>query len=708
MEKSFLSRIKNILPGDTPFRITRAFAIKMLPLSFLAGIFICIAIPSSYYLVGKTDMAKQAGVHADYLASIFKNILEKHPLTWEQEVRSYVAGTKINVVKFFDRRHDLISEISSGPALSSWSMVSTERKVNYGGQTYAYVSVGISLKEIESNALKLLLFSLVCGTIEGILLFLIPVFRIQDVEERVNRSRQELLEKQKRLSASEEKYRSLFELAPDGILISTVGGRIVSYNQSFLQMFQLDEQKIASLSVMDLYADINTRKRMMAELLRQGRLQNLEVVFRRMDGTELPALLSLKLIQADVMADELGQEDEDMLVEAIIRDISEKKEVERQLLQAQKMESVGLLAGGVAHDFNNLLAGILGYASLIVSQTQENSELHRYAETIEQSAVRASELTQKLLAFARGGKYSIKVINLNNIVDEVSAILVRTLGKNITLSIELDPDLRCVEADPSQMSQVLLNLCVNARDAMPDGGRLFISTFNVFLEEQTMPAGYSIKPGHYVGVRVTDTGIGMDEDTLQHIFEPFFSTKERGKGTGLGLSMVYGIVKNHSGYVDVKSKPGDGTTFTVYLPASNTEKTKCSYKKWSGGEVVGGNENILIIDDEQMVRELARKILESKGYNVLVATGGEEGISIFKDRHEEIDLVLLDMIMPKKDGAEVFREIKLIDPDVKVVLVSGYSLDERAQEILNSGALAFIRKPYHPDELLEKIRELMG
>ncbi len=705
MAKSFLSRIKNLFPGETPFRITRAFAIKMLPLSFLAGIFICVAIPLSYYFVGKTDMAKQAGIHADYLASIFRNILERHPLTWEQEISSYVSGTQINVVKFFDRRHDLISEISSGKIPPSWSMVVTERKVDYGGKTYAYVSVGISLEDIESNALKLLLFSLMCGTVEGILLFLIPVFCIQDVEERVNRSRQELLDKQKSLSLSEEKYRSLFELAPDGIFISTINGRIVSCNQSFLQMFQLDEKKAASVHAGDLYADTKMREKIIPELLRHGRLQNIETTFKKMDGTEIPVLLSLQVIKAGVMSNEL-HEGEDVLIEAIIRDITAKKEVERQLIQAQKMESIGLLAGGVAHDFNNLLAGILGYASLISGQSQESSDLRRYAEIIEQSAVRASELTQKLLAFARAGKYTVEVINLNDTVNEVVAILNRTLGKDISLSVEPDPDLEYVEADPSQMSQVLLNLCVNARDAMPDGGRLLVRTFNTFMEKRILPDGDSIRPGNYVGLSVIDTGTGIDEKTMQHIFEPFYSTKETGRGTGLGLSMVYGIVKNHRGYIDVKSSSGEGTVFTVYIPASTARNTDCRHEK-TEVDVTGGNETILIIDDEEVIRDLGREILEDKDYRVLLAEDGEKGTAIFRERHAQIDMVLLDMVMPGKNGVEVFRELKSIDPEVKVVLVSGYSMDEKAREVLENGALAFIRKPYHPGELLKKIRELL-
>lgn len=706
MERSFSFRIKHILQKDTPFRIARAFAMRMLPLSFLAGIFICVAIPSSYYLISKADMAKQAELHADYLASIFKDILEKHPLSWEEEIRSHVGGTGINLVRFFDRRHRLISEISSGRLPPSRSMIKAEKKIDYGARTYGYVSVWMSLAEVQANALKLLLFSLLCGTVEGVLLFLIPVFRIQDVEESVNQSRQELLDKQRRLMISEEKYRSLFELAPDGILISTVNGKILSCNRSFLQMFELNKEELSSLNASELYARGEDRQRIVEELLGQGKVENKEVTLRRSDGRELPALLSMQLIHGKVMAEELGGQQQDMLVETIIRDISAKKEVEKQLLQAQKMESIGLLAGGIAHDFNNILAGILGYSTLILSQAPEESVIHRYAKTIEDSAVRASELTQKLLAFARGGKYNIQTTNLNKIVSEVYSILKRTMEKNINISVRLEEGLRCVEADPSQMSQILLNLCVNARDAMPHGGSLFIETRNADLPEKVFPEGGVNDPGGYVAVSVKDTGTGIDKEVLPRIFEPFFTTKQTGKGTGLGLSMVYGIVKNHGGYIDVESTPGKGTTFTVYLPASRDQRESCTGREEI--QVEGGNELILVIDDEEMVADLAREILEEKGYRVLVARDGIEGISLYKEHAGQVDLVLLDMIMPNMDGAQVFKELKRLDPKVKVMLVSGYSLDRKAQDVLARGALAFIKKPYRPFELLKKVRELLG
>ncbi|MCD6320525.1 MAG: response regulator [Candidatus Desulfofervidaceae bacterium] len=675
-------------------------------MSLLVGLFICVAIPSSYYFIRTEDLKKQAAVHADYLASIFKEVVETTPETWEKGIKSYISRTNIAFVKIFDRNHNLVSEISSASFSRPSSLVTAEREALYAGKTYAFVLVGISLKETKAETFRLLVYSSLAGTFIGIFLFLLPVLEIYQVEEKVNESRQQLLEEQEKLKFSEEKYRALFEFAPDGIVISTTSGRIVSWNQSFLDMFNLDKKKIPQLNMENLYANPKTRNKIMAELHKQGYVQNKEIVLKRTDGTEMPALVSLKLISCRLIADEVCTEDNhQMLIENIIRDISEQKKIEQQLIQAQKMESIGVLAGGVAHDFNNLLAGILGYANLIKVEVSEDTSLYRYAEVIERSATRASELTQKLLAFARGGKYKVEVINLNEIVEEVVALLSRTIEKTIAIHRELASDLFLVEVDPSQMTQTLLNICINSRDAMPNGGTLTIKTFNTYLEERFFPTGDRSRPGNYVAVSVSDTGTGMDEATKQRIFEPFFTTKEKGKGTGLGLSMVYGIVRNHDGYIDVKSRLGQGTTFIIYLPAAEKKEQRQIEKEEV--EILGGSETILLIDDEEVVRNLVKDILEGNGYKVLLAKDGEEGLSVYQACKDQINLVLLDMIMPKKSGTEVFKTLKSVNPNVKVLLVTGYSLNEQAQAILHNGALGFIQKPYQVKELLKTIRKVL-
>ena len=714
MEKSFISRIKSLFLADTPYRITRSFAVRMLPLSFLAGIFICIAIPASYYYLQRIEAGKRATMQANEIASFFRQVLETHPLTWKEEVNSKLAVANINCVKIFDRNHNLMAHLTSCRLPEySWSLIMAEKKVMYGGKTYAVVRVGVFLTEIEKDTLMLLLFSLVCGTIEGIALFLLPVFKIQNVEARVNRSHQKLLGEQYKLRTSEEKFRTFFEFSPDGTIISTERGKILSINQAFMEMFQFKKEDFSSIEATDLYCDPGARDKLLTELFEFGEVKNMEVVFRKRDGSELPSLVSMNLISARTMEGDDRLENEKVLLLTVIRDISAKKEVERQLTHAQKMESIGMLAGGVAHDFNNLLAGMMGYASLIKIQTSEDNALHKYAQIIEQSAVRGSELTRKLLAFARGGKHLIEDVNLNEIANEVLAILKYTIEKKIVIVKKFDPDLKNVRADASQLNQVLLNLCINARDAMAgmDENELSIKTFNIHLEKRNFAMGDVCPPGEYVGIAVSDTGTGICREILSKIFDPFFSTKEKGQGTGLGLSMVYGIIKNHDGYIDVISEMAIGTRFVIYLPVvkSGAEgKDMAAVKdRKEVDELPGGTETILLIDDEDVIRNLGKVFLENQGYTVLLAEDGEEGISVYRTNRDKIDLVLLDMIMPNKNGPEVFYELAKINPDVKVIIVSGFSLEDQARQLLKDGASAFIQKPYQAQKLLLAIRELL-
>ena len=715
MEKSFISRIKSLFLADTPYHITRSFAVRMFPLSFLAGIFICVAIPASYYYLQRIEAGRQVQEHTNDIASFFRQVLETHPLTWKEELNSKLVVAKIDCVKIFDRNHNLIAHLAScGLPEDSWSLVKAEKKVTYGGNIYAIVRVGVALTEIEKNSLMLLVFSLICGTIEGIALFLLPVFKIQNVEERVNRSHQKLLGEQHKLRTSEEKFRTFFEFSPDGTLISTEGGKILSVNQAFLEMFQIDEEDLRSMKATDLYFDPGAREKLLTELFEFGEVKNMEILFKKKDGSELPSLVSMNLISASIMEGDDRLENETALMLTVVKDISEKKEVERQLAHAQKMESIGMLAGGVAHDFNNLLAGVMGYASLIKMQTSEDNNLYKYAQIIEQSTVRGSELTRKLLAFARGGKYLIEDVNLNEIAEEVLAILKHTIEKKIVIVKELDPDLENVRADASQLNQVLLNLCINARDAMAgmDECKLSIKTFNIHLKQRGFATGDICQPGEYAGFAISDTGSGIGPELLSKIFDPFFSTKEKGQGTGLGLSMVYGIIKNHDGYIDVISESGKGTSFVIYLPAVKAvEKGKdtAAVKDWKEAEeLTGGTETILLIDDEDVVRDLGKDLLEQKGYKVLQAGDGEEGISVYQTNRDKIDLVLLDMIMPNKNGSEVFYELVKMNPDVKVIIVSGFSLDNQARQLLNDGAFTFIEKPYQANKLLLAIREVLG
>jgi len=387
-----------------------------------------------------------------------------------------------------------------------------------------------------------------------------------------------------------------------------------------------------------------------------------------------------------------------------VRDISERKLLEERFIQAQKMESIGLLAGGIAHDFNNILGGILGYASWLKTNIKSDHPFFRPVDTIEKSASRAAELTAQLLAFARGGKYNTRPSNLNGVIGESLKLLTGTLDKSIVIETQLNENLPTVEIDVGQIQQVLLNLCVNARDAMPGGGRLFIHSSLARLNEGDVRSQVDAKPGWFAVMTVSDNGMGMDENTKRRIFEPFFTTKEKGKGTGLGLSMVYGVVKNHGGFINVYSEIGEGSTFKVYFPLSGKPEIMESTVEV---ELARGHETILIIDDEDAIRQVASDILGSYGYRVQIAVDGEEGIAIYRPLAEQIDLVILDMVMPRKGGRETFLKLKEINPEVRVLFSTGYGQNDKVNEILGLGVKGFIQKPYQIRDLLAKVREIL-
>ena len=386
-----------------------------------------------------------------------------------------------------------------------------------------------------------------------------------------------------------------------------------------------------------------------------------------------------------------------------VRDISEKKKLENQLLQAQKMEAVGTLAGGIAHDFNNLLMGIQGQASLMLLNTDEFHPHHRYLKGIEDSVKKASNLTKQLMGFARSGKYEMTPMNINLVMEEMTEMFGRT-KQEIRISQKLDPSISTVEGDRRQIETVILNLLINAWQAMPGGGDVFVQTDNVQLDGGSVEP-HGLAAGEYVRVKVTDTGPGMDEDTRRQVFDPFFTTKKMGQGTGLGLASAYGIVKNHGGLIEVRSVPGEGSSFNIYLPVSHKEVVD---QIPHIPEMVTGSETILLVDDQPEIVDIGRAMLDELGYDVIAADGGHEAVEIYAREHERIDLVVLDVIMPGMNGSQTFDRLKTIDPGVKVLLSSGYSIDGQAAEILNSGCDGFIQKPFNLNELSYKLREIIS
>ncbi|SPD73071.1 Two component system sensor histidine kinase, hybrid [uncultured Desulfobacterium sp.] len=387
----------------------------------------------------------------------------------------------------------------------------------------------------------------------------------------------------------------------------------------------------------------------------------------------------------------------------VARDISERKRLEAKLHQAQKMEAVGTLAGGIAHDFNNLLMGIQGYASIMLLDLNQGHPHYEKLMSIEQYVQRGADLTKQLLGFARGGKYDVRPINLNDLVSKVARMFGRT-RKEIVIKERYQQGLWSVEADAGQIEQVLLNLLVNSSHAMPDGGNLFLGSENVILDAAAiMP--FNLMPGPYVKISVTDNGVGMDEATQRRIFEPFFTTKgEMGRGTGLGLASAYGIIKNHSGLIDVESEKGVGSTFRFYLPAS--EKA-VQQEKIEQMQMLTGPETVMLVDDETMVTEVGEEILKALGYSVIVAGSGDEAVRVYQKQADKIDIIVLDMIMPGMSGGETYDCFKKINPNVKVLLSSGYSVDGMAQDILDRGCNMFIQKPFNIKELSKKLRDVL-
>ncbi len=394
----------------------------------------------------------------------------------------------------------------------------------------------------------------------------------------------------------------------------------------------------------------------------------------------------------------------------INRDMTEHKRMEAeheklvaQVNQAQKMESLGTLSGGIAHDFNNLLMGIQGYASLILLNTDPAHPHFEKLKAIESQVQSGANLTKQLLGYARSGQYEVKPTDLNDLIRKTTNIFGRT-KKEIRLFENYGESLWLVEADAGQLEQVFLNLFVNAWQAMPGGGSLFVNTRNVTLDEFYIKP-YNVDPGRYVKITVADTGVGMDKATQQRIFEPFFTTKGMGRGTGLGLASVYGIIKGHKGFINVYSEKGHGTSFNIYLPVSHK---KLISEEPIIAKVTGGHETILLVDDENVIIEVASEMLAGLGYQILMADCGEKAIEIYKENKDRIDLVIMDMIMPTMGGGETFKEMKAINPKVKVILSSGYTMNSEAKHIMDQGISAFLQKPYNLEEISGKIRAILG
>jgi len=499
------------------------------------------------------------------------------------------------------------------------------------------------------------------------------------------------------LRETETRFRSLFNESRDAIYIRTKEGKFLDFNSSMSDLFGYSREEMLDMNVSDMYANESDQERFLELIEKTGFVKNFEVKLRRKDGREIDCLVAVSALR--------DKEGNISGYHGIIHDITERKKLEQQLMQAQKMEAVGRLAGGIAHDFNNILTAIIGYAHLLKLELNKDDPLLSYAGEIISSSERAANLTRALLTFSRRQVMSPKPLNINDVVQGMKSLLTRLIGEDVDLSIRLTEEDLTVMADITQMEQVLMNLVTNSRDAMPRGGSVVISTQRIRLDDDFVSMHGFGKAADFAMISVEDTGDGIDESIKDSIFDPFFSTKEVGKGTGLGLAIVYGIIKQHSGHVNVYSHVGKGTTFKIYLPLIETKTD--AQESPSLANVRGGSETILIAEDNSQVRALTKKILANAGYQVIEAVDGAEAITLFKERRDTVQLLILDAIMPKMNGGECIREIRRIDPLVRAIFMSGYTADIMQKTGIDTEDIDLILKPVSPHELLRKVREVL-
>lgn len=499
---------------------------------------------------------------------------------------------------------------------------------------------------------------------------------------------------EKELSESEEKYRTLVENANDAIFIIQDG--MVKFANSKTE--DLTGYSIEEFIKIPFENIINPADGDMVLEKRRKRLMD-----ENFSPTQTFTLINKSGVKLWVQLNtaEINWEGEPAIIN-FLKDITNRKQLESQIQRAQRMESLGTLAGGIAHDFNNLLMGIQGRTSLILMDTDSSHSQFELLKGIEDNVKSAADLAKQLLGFAKGGKYEVKSTDLNELIKSQNRMFGRT-KKEITIHEKYRNDLWTAEVDRGQIEQVILNLYVNAWQAMPGGGDLYIQTEHVILDENYIKP-FEIESGKYVKISITDTGIGMDEATQQKIFDPFFTTKEMGRGTGLGLASAYGIIKNHGGHINVYSEKGEGTTFNIYLPVSEREIVEETELK---KEIFQGTETVLLVDDESTALDVGKSMLERLGYNVLVADRGRSALGIYEKNRDKIDIVILDMIMPELAGGETYNKLKEINPDIKVLLSSGYSINGQAAEILERGCDGFIQKPFSIIDLSQKIRRIL-
>jgi PAS domain S-box-containing protein len=584
-------------------------------------------------------------------------------------LRAAVAGMPVSIIASPDRKQEpfeILARIRKGAGVINQETV----RVKQDGRP---VHVSLTVSPIRDQA----------GRLTG------SAAIARDITERI--------EMEAALRRSEANFRSVIENSPYGALRTLPDGRILLANPAAVRMLGYgSENDLLSLNMAkDIYRNPADRARVIEQSRNTEYLKDIEVEWKHRSGSPIVVRFS-----SHVVNNQAGETDH---FDLMVQDITKQRNLEEQLRQAQKMEAIGRLAGGVAHDFNNLLGVIIGYSELALDQIAPSSPVRGQVEQIRKAGERATALTRQLLAFSRQQVLDTKALSLNAIISDMAQMLIRLIGEDIELKTKLDSELHAIRGDQGQIEQVIMNLAVNARDAMPQGGDLMIETRNVTVEDNEMQRHTPMTPGEYVLLSISDTGVGMDAETQAHIFEPFFTTKARGKGTGLGLATVYGVVKQSGGYIWVYSEPGVGSTFKVYLPRVLEEPKTSSPPDVSDSQQ--GSETVLVVEDEVSLRTFTCTLLRSNGYTVLEAGEGEEALTLAAQYKRPIHLLLTDMILPGMNGPTVAEKLASLHPEAKVLFMSGYTGFVRRGLIDPHAAL--VSKPFTREEMLRKIHEVL-
>jgi len=665
-------------------------------ISWLAGSIISsivLIIPFGYFLISYQYLSGSIETEAEISARIITQFITQNPAMWEVEqvrLKEYLAPRSTNepteIKRVFTARNELVVETKE--ALRP-PVIKRSRELFDSGTVVGKIEISRSYLPLILKTCLLIMLMLPLGIFALFVLHRLPIQALRRNEDAV---------KQERDTA--QKY---LDVAGVMLVALDADERVTMINRRGREIIGCDEQKILRKNWFQNFVPETNREesRNVFLMLQKG-------IFGQFKHMESP-VLAADGNQHMIAWHHLVLRDAEGTFSGILssgEDVTDRMHLETQLRSAQKMEAIGVLAGGIAHDFNNILTAIIGYATILQMQIPKNDPLLHNVEHILASSERAVHLIKSLLAYSRRQIVEPRLVKVNDIVRTVKKIFPSLLREDIELRTTLSDEPLTINADPGQIEQILMNLLTNARDAMPEGGKLFIETGKIDLDEGFYYAhGYGT-PGSYALIIVSDTGMGMSRETTEKIFDPFFTTKEVGKGTGLGLAMVYGIIKQHKGYINVYSEPGRGATFKIYIPLVPVQ-TQDATKSESPPQTGGGTETILIAEDDEAVRRMTTAVLEDAGYTIVEARDGEEAVREFSESRKPIHLVILDVIMPKKNGKAVYDEIRRLRPDVKVLFTSGYTADVLETQALVGLDVRFLQKPASPRVLLKTVRETL-